>query len=859
MGVVYKARDPLIDRIVAIKTIQVESDESSENLQARLTMEARSAGRLHHPNIVTIFDFGRDGDLTYLAMEYVEGRNLASVISKRLPVPLSRKLEMIIQLCNALTYAHEVGVTHRDIKPANICLTSKEVPKLLDFGLARFDETRLTRSGFMSGTVAYMSPERMRGESGTSDDVFAMTVVAYEFLTYSNCFPGKNYGDIIAKILSDKFPAPPSQVATLPVELDAIFAKALTRDPKLRYPSAAALAKELDRFRLSPELAAFSVHEEQPAAGATALMTPSSGDYAYSAPEVAELVGDNPNPPVPLEQGTDMFDAFHFGRTSPSTAGPAAAAAAPAPADEDSATAFHQPPPLKITALATPVRTGGTPPKASPLAPPPASSPALAPVPPPVVPRPVADPVEEIQERTVVAPRPPRREDSGITLLSRITEKLKQKSDPSPADETTRETAGRRVVIEALPLALAIAAAPLLASVIGLAGYLAAYAVATVLWFRFLKRVRVARLGTVLILALVLRVVTLTNTSNVTRSGIPAIASQQAVSGTATIPQQPVAPLAYVLGVIAASLGGAVFWRGAILLGDLAAAWLLWDPERPGLALSWATFPFIVLGGFWRGHVELLVAALLLGAFLWARGEHEATGGIAFGVAAGLSPIAFATLPPVADVAVRVERTIVTMLIVLSLPWLLGGRSAVIQPLTSVAQSSVTLSVIGHELEDGIDSTGIVPSLRHVADNAMKRGGLQKATIERWRERVNARSLAILSMLIVAWIVLTTISKRSRDAESALGNCLGVFLIFAVNLNPAAWLLAVPMALLARQRGWILVAAFAPLLELVEHTGIIDYFVFALSLLAPAGILLWIRARNAIAEKTGRATQPAKA
>ena len=183
MGVVYKARDPFIDRIVAIKTIKLDAGFSEDNLLARLQMEAKTAGRLHHPNIVVVYDFGQQGDLTYLVMEHVEGTNLSRIISTETPIALTTKLDIAIQLCQGLGYAHEIGVIHRDIKPSNVCVTAKGVPKILDFGLARLDETRLTKTGFVSGTISYMSPERMRGESGPPDDIFAMGAVIYELYT----------------------------------------------------------------------------------------------------------------------------------------------------------------------------------------------------------------------------------------------------------------------------------------------------------------------------------------------------------------------------------------------------------------------------------------------------------------------------------------------------------------------------------------------------------------------------------------------------------------------------------------------------------------------------------------------------
>ncbi len=249
MGVVYKARDPVIDRIVAIKTILIgEEINEDENLADRLTMEARSAGRLHHPNIVTIFDFGKEGDLSYIVMEYVEGINLAKLIDERRPLPLDMKLNLLTQIANGLAYAHERGVIHRDMKPSNVCIASPGTAKILDFGLARFDSTRLTKTGYMAGTIAYMSPERLSGTTGAKDDIFALGAIAFELLTYQRAFPGNTPPEVFGKILAPGPPPVPSQVGDVPVALDPIIQKALAKDVNDRYNTAGEFAAELRRF-----------------------------------------------------------------------------------------------------------------------------------------------------------------------------------------------------------------------------------------------------------------------------------------------------------------------------------------------------------------------------------------------------------------------------------------------------------------------------------------------------------------------------------------------------------------------------------------------------------------------------------
>ncbi len=266
MGIVYKGRDPLIDRVVAIKTIRADDKADRDELLKRLQMEARSAGKLQHPNIVVIHDFGEEENLTYLVMEYVEGRNLARIIKSEHQMPFSMKIDIIMQLCQGLDYAHGLNVTHRDIKPGNIAVTARGTAKILDFGLARVDASRLTKTGFTSGTIAYMSPERMRGDAGTSDDVFALGAVAYELLTSQRAFPGTTYSDVVTKVLSDKYPKPLSSVADLPHEIDPIILKAMARDVKDRYQSPGELGKALEAFRQTLAYQTFASKEgEAPA------------------------------------------------------------------------------------------------------------------------------------------------------------------------------------------------------------------------------------------------------------------------------------------------------------------------------------------------------------------------------------------------------------------------------------------------------------------------------------------------------------------------------------------------------------------------------------------------------------------
>ncbi|MGH9456167.1 MAG: protein kinase domain-containing protein, partial [Thermoanaerobaculia bacterium] len=302
MGIVYKAHDPIIGRIVAIKTISVAPDLKPEELSRRLQMEAQSAGRLQHPNIATIYDFGTLGDMPYIVLEYVEGTDLARVIETGVELTLHQKFNVLVDVAHGLAYAHELDVVHRDMKPSNVRLTNRCVAKIIDFGLARFDSTRLTRTGFMSGTIAYMSPERIHGTEGPSDDIFALGVIAYELLTYQRAFPGSTPPEVIMKIISQT-PPPPSAIAALPPELDPIIMKGLARETGDRYATAAEFADALDAFRHSDEMRAFTrqdVRRTSPGRPMAASLTlPGDHDEA-NVPTHVELRADE-NVPTEID------------------------------------------------------------------------------------------------------------------------------------------------------------------------------------------------------------------------------------------------------------------------------------------------------------------------------------------------------------------------------------------------------------------------------------------------------------------------------------------------------------------------------------------------------------------------------
>jgi serine/threonine-protein kinase len=250
MGAVFRARDPSIGRIVAIKMLHADDDEMRE----RFLHEAQSVGALTHRNIVTVYDFGDHDGQPYIVMEFVEGRTLADEIRTNQERPLSSKLELIEALALALDHAHERGIVHRDVKPANLMIDRAGVLKILDFGIARVGNSALTQAGVLMGTPHYMSPEQIEGAPvDRRSDVFAVGLVMYELLTYQKAFAGDTPPVVMHRILRD----PPPPIVRLCPWLDpdvvAVVERALRKEPAQRYQRLAEMAADLRgaRERLS--------------------------------------------------------------------------------------------------------------------------------------------------------------------------------------------------------------------------------------------------------------------------------------------------------------------------------------------------------------------------------------------------------------------------------------------------------------------------------------------------------------------------------------------------------------------------------------------------------------------------------
>ena len=209
MGVVYKARDPLIDRTVAIKTVDLESSsDRSEAFERRLYREAKSAGQLNHPNIVTIHDVGRSGGSAYIAMEFLEGKSLREIIDSGVVLPPEQIAEIVAQAAEGLACAHKNHVIHRDIKPANIMLLDSGTVKITDFGIALLSKGSLTL-GSVFGSPKYISPEQVVGQQADArSDIFSLGAVLYELLTGSPAFKASDLDAVLCQVINEMPAAP---------------------------------------------------------------------------------------------------------------------------------------------------------------------------------------------------------------------------------------------------------------------------------------------------------------------------------------------------------------------------------------------------------------------------------------------------------------------------------------------------------------------------------------------------------------------------------------------------------------------------------------------------------------------------
>src|SRR5438128_2564496 len=249
MGVVWKAYDTVLRRYVALKLLGSTFLKTPE-MRERFLREARAAGALQHPNIVTIYDLGEAEKQLFIAMELIEGTDLSDLIAARDPLALERKLDIVIEVLQGLSYAHDRGVIHRDVKPSNVRVASDGRVKIMDFGIARLQSADATGSGAILGTPTYMAPEQItNGPITPATDVFAVGCLLYELLTYQKPFEGETVHGVLYQVLTTDPKQLRAIVPSLPLALDRVVAKALNKVPEDRYENARHMQSALSSIR----------------------------------------------------------------------------------------------------------------------------------------------------------------------------------------------------------------------------------------------------------------------------------------------------------------------------------------------------------------------------------------------------------------------------------------------------------------------------------------------------------------------------------------------------------------------------------------------------------------------------------
>ncbi|MDD2916170.1 MAG: serine/threonine-protein kinase [Gallionella sp.] len=303
MGIVYKAKDPLIDRVVAIKTINLGlAMEEKEEYEGRFYQEAKAAGRLNHPNIVTIYDVGKSGEVAYIAMEFLQGRELRDIMNDGQLLPVEQVLDIVAQVAQGLAYAHEHDIVHRDVKPSNIMVIRDGHAKITDFGIARMASSAVrTQTGMVLGSPKYMSPEQVMGKAiDQRSDIFSLGVMLYEMLTGQSPFNGENVNAIMYQTLN-AVPVPPSTLnPSVPEMVNFIVAKALAKKLEDRYHNAKDLALDLRACR-----------DTLPRSGQQINVTPAAGEKKRI--EVISMTGSKDAGDDEAQPAAGLSKAFDSG------------------------------------------------------------------------------------------------------------------------------------------------------------------------------------------------------------------------------------------------------------------------------------------------------------------------------------------------------------------------------------------------------------------------------------------------------------------------------------------------------------------------------------------------------------------
>ncbi|MCW5592207.1 MAG: serine/threonine protein kinase [Burkholderiales bacterium] len=322
MGTVYKAVDPIIDRTVAIKTINLNlSKQELEEYEARFQQEIKAAGRLNHPNIVTIYDVGKTEQVAYMAMEFLEGQELKDIIAGGKLLPIEQVVDIIAQVADGLWFAHQQDIVHRDVKPSNIMVLRGGIAKITDFGIARLPNSAVkTMTGLILGSPRYMSPEQVIGKSlDTRTDIFSLGVVLYEALTGMAPFDGDNVNAIMYATVNTTPPPPSTHNRGVPAMLDLIVAKAMAKSLDDRYQTVKEFAddlrevrRQLDAARPSVALKARSAPPPPRPHSSADILAPEVSTIPMAADaklDKAPLKDDETTKPLGIAKGFDSFDA----------------------------------------------------------------------------------------------------------------------------------------------------------------------------------------------------------------------------------------------------------------------------------------------------------------------------------------------------------------------------------------------------------------------------------------------------------------------------------------------------------------------------------------------------------------------
>jgi eukaryotic-like serine/threonine-protein kinase len=287
MGLVYDGHDPKLNRRVAIKTILTSklSAESARMANLRFQREVRAVARLNHANVVQVYDFGTEGELAYIVMEYIQGKELKDYFDLGQRLDLQTIFRLVGELLAALDFAHQAGIIHRDVKPANVMVDSAGKAKLTDFGVARVtepdgDQSEKTRAGTIIGTPSYMSPEQIQGQPlDHRTDIFSAGIILYQLVTWKKPFEGTQWA-LQKKIIEDD-PVWPSQLVEVSTDIDRVVAKALAKQPERRYQSAREFAEAIQCIAKGKPLQGHDDVFARPAAAAPQAAGPSEAEKEF--------------------------------------------------------------------------------------------------------------------------------------------------------------------------------------------------------------------------------------------------------------------------------------------------------------------------------------------------------------------------------------------------------------------------------------------------------------------------------------------------------------------------------------------------------------------------------------------------